>query len=964
MGGDAQTPVARQIERRAGACNVATVRGLPVLVAVGLTLALFASARPAAAASNGAGLWIHNAPAPWVESNVTIDVRLGLAHGVVVQRFRNPGTRAAEAVYVFPLPTGAAVTAMRIEVGGERIDAMIAPRPTAQSTYEAAVQAGRAAALLERERPGVYTQSIAAVPGGGEVTITLEWRARLDRSGGAWELAHPMVVGPRYVPGAATGAPTRGGGTGVDTDRAPDASRVTPPVQRAATTPFSFVLRLDDAADVESPTHELAFEDAAGATPRPASEPGARTVRISDDRGNRELVVRWRNRSATGVRAIAEPDASGTGAYVAVLIESAAEIPRARTTPRSWLVAIDRSASLDGAAAAQARLVALGLIGELRDDDLIAVAAVGQRPRFVRATAAERARAGVAVDRLAKGTADLTAGLGATLAGLPRAPATSVVLITDGLVADDTAAIARAVAGGAVIHTVGVGAAPNRWLLEAIAARTGGTSHVVTGGDEAQTLAAALARAEAPLPITVDWKKPSVTEAEPQRPLVLAGGATLIVALDQKGVPDGEVEVAIGSRRLRAKIERVAGASLATEWARQRVGRLWAAGDHDAATRLAVERGIVSPTTALVAVGKVGGDAVRSTVTVPVPLPAGVRREALDRGGGDVDDRSADDKVVRKPDSGADAGGGVVVAKGSGSGATGSGGSGGGGGARGGGGGGGPGKLGGKAAPRPKTPVHKPLEEKKPEKETDRTARPDPRGGDTPPADGRDTAGAGTTAPTPDDVESTVTPEATGQDRDKDGVVVAEDIEPSFETDEELDANAAEDDAGRPRVGAAPEPTAPPPSADSGAEYYTEIVGTSSVRYRNAGGVLGRRSLTLGLALGARVDEGAPATIVSLGVSQPVTPRFAAGLRLDFGIAPTVDEPIVGSALLDISRSVARALELQLGAGLAWSGELGFGYRVGLGTTQGRFSIGLRLSGAITPETAPTTVGAGIDAFF
>lgn len=904
MGGHAQTLVARQIERRAGACNVATVRGLSVLVAIGLALTLYASARPAAAASNGAALWINNAPAPWVESNVTIDVRLGLAHGVVVQRFRNPGTRAAEAVYVFPLPTGAAVTAMRIEVGGERIDAAIAPRPTAQSTYEAAVQAGRAAALIERERPGVYTQSIAAVPGGGEVTITLEWRARLDRSGGAWELAHPMVVGPRYVPGAATGAPTRGGGTGVDTDRAPDASRVTPPVQRGASTPFSFVLALDDAADVESPTHELLFEAPAGAAPRPASEPGARTVRISDDRGNRELVVRWRNRSATGVRAIAEPDASGTGAYVAVLIESAAEIPRARTTPRSWLVAIDRSASLDGAAAAQARLVALGLIGELRDDDRIAVAAVGQRPRFVRATAAERARAAAAVDRLAKGTADLTAGLGTTLAGLPRAPATSVVLITDGLVADDTAAIARAVAGGAVIHTVGVGAAPNRWLLEAIAARTGGTSHVVTGGDEAQTLAAALARAEAPLPITVDWKKPSVTEAEPQRPLVLAGGATLIVALDPKGVPDGEVEVAIGSRRLRAKIERVAGASLATEWARQRVGRLWAAGDHDAATRLAVERGIVSPTTALVAVGKVGGDSVRSTVTVPVPLPAGVRREALDRSGGDVDDRDADDKLVRKPDSGADPTPVVpatrppVAAKGSGSG------------------GGGPGKLGGKTAPRPTAPVRKPLEEK----ETDAPST-DLRGG-------------------------------------------AADIDATFESEE--DAEPGDDESGEAtRVGSAPEPAAPPAdAADYSAEYLTVAGATTSVRYRNAGGVLGRRALTLGLALGARVDETAPATVISLGVSQPVTPRLAAGLRLDVGIAPTVDEPLVGSALLDISRTVARALEVQLGVGLAWSGELGFGYRAGLGVTQGRFSIGLRLSGAVTPETAPATLGAGVDLSF
>ena len=104
------------------------MRGLGVLVAFGITLAVWSP--HARASSDGAALWIGNTPAPWVESKVEIDVRLGLAHGVVTQRFRNPTARAAEAVYVFPLPTGAAVTAMRVVVGGETIDAVIAPRPT------------------------------------------------------------------------------------------------------------------------------------------------------------------------------------------------------------------------------------------------------------------------------------------------------------------------------------------------------------------------------------------------------------------------------------------------------------------------------------------------------------------------------------------------------------------------------------------------------------------------------------------------------------------------------------------------------------------------------------------------------------------------------------------------------------------------------------------------------------------
>ncbi len=786
------------------------------------------------AASTGAGLFIANQPAPWVENHVEIDVRMGVAHGVVTQTFRNTTDRAAEAVYVFPLPTGAAVTAMRVDVAGRTIQATILPRPAAQRAYETAVQGGKAAALTERERPGVYTQSIAPVPAGGEVAITLTWQARLDRKGGAWELAHPMVVGPRFVAGVATGAPTRGGGTAVDTDRAPDASRVTPPAGNGATTPFTFTLRLDDAGVIESPTHELDL------TTAPGDDKAARVARVTDDRGSRELVVRWRGRATSGVRAVAEP--AGKGAYIAVLVEREPELERPRTTPRTWLVAIDRSASLDGAAAAQARAVARGVVGLLRDDDQLAVVAIGERPRFVRATAAERRRAADRIDRMPTGTGDLTAGLGVTLGATPRSSSTSVVLVTDGLVADDTAAIARAAGAGVVVHAVGVGNAPNRWLLEAIALRTGGTMQVVTSPDDAGLIAAALARAEPPQPVTIDWRKPSVEDAEPVRALALAGGATLVVAVDRKGVPSGEVEVVIGARKLRAPITRISGNALATEWARQRVTRLWAAGELDAATRLAVERGIVAPTTALVAVAEgPGGDAVRSTVTVPVPLPAGMRRETLGRARGDVDD--------------------VTLPTGT----------------------------------------------------------------------------------------QTVT-EATGGDDDLDG---------------RADTGAGAGGAGTTADGPTPEPRAPAADEESEERLYTVQAG-SAVARTMLGRAVGRRYLTVGLTLGARLDEPAPAAGLSLAFAQRLTPRTHVALRLELGAAagPDVEEPVVGGLLLDVRRFALRALRVDLGAGVGWAGDVGFAYRAALGTTRGPFSIGLTLGGVATPEAKPATLGVGVEAAF
>ncbi len=593
------------------------------MVAVATALCAVGVPRSASAASDGMGMFAGTTALPWVESQVEVDVELGLARGEVRQRFRNTTGKVAEAVYVFPLPTGAAVTGMRITVAGTTIDAVIAARSDAAARYEAAVTGGRAAALVERERPGVYTQSIAGIPVDGVVEVALTWQARIERHAGVWELAHPMVVGPRYVPGTATGAPTAGGGWSPDTNRAPDASRLTPPVASGVRTPYQFVVRLAGVTAVESPTHALAVVTAGDDA----------TATLRDPRGDRELIVRWKSARAHGVHAIAEP--SGRGAYIAVLIEAAPEAARPRRAARSWLIAVDRAGSLDGVGAAQARRVAVAMLAQMRDDDRLALVAIGQAPRFARATAAERKRALAAFGR-ASGTDDLTAGLATTLAGLPASPATAVVLITDGLVADDAAAIARAAAAGVPIHPVGVGAAPNRWLLEAIAVRTGGVAHVLASPDEAAALAAEVVAADQAQPVTVDWRKPTVEDAEPARTVVVAGGATLIVAVDRQGVPAGEIEVAIGATRLRATIERRPGPGIATEWARLRVARLWGAGDLAGATALALDRGVVGPTTALVAIAPTAGDAVRSTIMVPLPAPAGVRRPGRRRAGDDA----------------------------------------------------------------------------------------------------------------------------------------------------------------------------------------------------------------------------------------------------------------------------------------------------------------------------------------
>jgi len=98
-------------------------------------------------------------PLPLLDLQVRLEVTGILVHGVVTQTFRNPTTEVIECVYVFPLPEQAAVHRMEMRIGERRIVSIIKEREEAKQVYERARQEGRKTALLEQERPNLFTTS-------------------------------------------------------------------------------------------------------------------------------------------------------------------------------------------------------------------------------------------------------------------------------------------------------------------------------------------------------------------------------------------------------------------------------------------------------------------------------------------------------------------------------------------------------------------------------------------------------------------------------------------------------------------------------------------------------------------------------------------------------------------------------------------------------------------------------------
>ena len=208
------------------------------------------------------------AECPLKHTDVRAEISGFLSRVVVTQEFENSFAKKIEAVHTFPLPQNAAVDDMTMIVGDRTVRGKILRREEAEAVYEAAKTGGQSASLLNQERPNIFTQSVANILPGEQIKITISYVETLKYENGSYEFVFPMVVGPRYIPGSATGGQESTGGNGFapDTDRVPDASRITPqpvPEGMRGGHDISFDLTVDAGVPIDglnSKTHDVDIE--------------------------------------------------------------------------------------------------------------------------------------------------------------------------------------------------------------------------------------------------------------------------------------------------------------------------------------------------------------------------------------------------------------------------------------------------------------------------------------------------------------------------------------------------------------------------------------------------------------------------------------------------------------------------------------------------------------------------------
>ena len=593
--------------------------------------------------------------APTVKTDVDMRITGMIARVRVTQQFKNPSTEWMEGVYVFPLPEQSAVDHLSMKVGERVIEGLIKERDLARKTYETAKQAGKKTSLIEQERPNIFTTSVANIGPQEEVSIEIEYQESLRYDQGQFRIRFPMVVAPRYIPGAPEKTAFIGTGWSANSNQVPDASRITPPVlhpSQGLINPVNINVELDAGfplAKLDSPYHKTSNEKQDG---------NRYQIKLADGAtpANRDFELVWKPEIGAAPKAavFTETKQDKTYALIMVMPPEANTDAALQAIPREVIYVIDTSGSMSGTSIEQAREALTMALTRLTPQDRFNVIQFNSNtsqlyPSAVSVTSRTLAEAKQYVGYLhADGGTEMADALKVALNSSDNPKLLrQVIFMTDGSVGneDELFTIIRNRLGDSRLFTVGIGSAPNSFFMTKAAEFGHGTFTYIGKIEETgEKMEALFQKLEKPVLTNINVNLPGVVEGEvwPKRvPDLYAGEPVMISAALSSAQGDVTISGNVGSEKWQSSVA-LAGnkteSGVAVLWARKKIGALMdTARDHpdeakSAVIKVALDHHLVSKYTSLVAVDVTPArpaDATLKAGAVPTNLPEGWNHEAV-----------------------------------------------------------------------------------------------------------------------------------------------------------------------------------------------------------------------------------------------------------------------------------------------------------------------------------------------
>ncbi|OCP17350.1 MULTISPECIES: marine proteobacterial sortase target protein [unclassified Ensifer] len=594
--------------------------------------------------------------APRLATDVQIDVNGPIMRTRVTQRFQNPSKGWVEGTYVFPLPDDSAVDTLKMQIGDRFIEGQIKPRQAAKEIYEQAKAEGKKAALLEQQRPNLFTNQVANIGPGETVVVQIEYQSGVRQSNDAFTFRFPMVVAPRYNPQPVVQTVDLDSRTGYAvSDPVPNREKIDPPVldprENARINPVTLTINLKAGfpiGEVTSAYHEIETSTLDQLTRRI-------TLKVGSVPADKDFELSWKAIEGKSPYAGLFRETVGDKTYLLSFVTPpVTAMETDKPLRREVVFVIDNSGSMAGPSMEQAKESLALAISRLKPEDRFNVIRFDDTmtvhfPDLVEATPDKREDAIAFVrDLTADGGTEMLPALEAALR--TQGPVASgalrqVVFLTDGAIGNEGQLFQEIQnnRGDARVFTVGIGSAPNSHFMTKAAEYGRGTFTLI--GSESQVAARMgelFTKLESPAmtDISATFEGAASGDITPNPMPDLYRGEPVVLTVELDGAtPEGKLRIVgkAGDQPWRVEMDiakSATGEGIAKLWARRKIDDLEASASAiaDPATldrqieTVALTHHLVSRVTSLVAVdatpSRPAGENLTET-NVPLNLPAG-----------------------------------------------------------------------------------------------------------------------------------------------------------------------------------------------------------------------------------------------------------------------------------------------------------------------------------------------------
>ena len=538
----------------------------------------------------------HVRPMLHVNTEVDVDINGMIAKVVYRQQFKNDSLDWQEAIYQFPLAEHAAVNHMEMTLGNRRILGQIKEKQEAKRIYEQAKSDGKRAAITEQQRPNLFTQKVANIGPGEEITVELHYIQPLLYQHGQFDFYLPTTLTPRYIPGnpipmdftEERQVSINAHGWGVPTDEVPDAAEITPHMIAAndddLINPISISIRLNTGFVVSALTSPLHQIDAVreGDSYRVTLQNGQTSM-------DRDFRLQWQPIQQQAPEAALFSQALEGEHYLNLMLMPP-RVTSAPSMPREMIFVMDTSGSMDGVSIQQARSSLLTALNRLRPNDRFNLiefnsthTTLFDEAQLVSPQSIAKAKAFIRTLR-AQGGTNMSSALNAALhTNAPEGYLKQVVFVTDGAVGNETSLFntIQQKLGDARLFTVGIGSAPNSFFMtKAAQFGRGSFTFIHRQSEVQQRMSELFSQLESPMLTDIRLQWPFEVEQYPERSPDLYAGQPLVISaktahLSGKLVVTGK----IGGERWRREISLdntvdKPDSGVGTVWARSKIETL------------------------------------------------------------------------------------------------------------------------------------------------------------------------------------------------------------------------------------------------------------------------------------------------------------------------------------------------------------------------------------------------------